>query len=455
MKTTLFWRLSTSILCVTVALFSLINYLTDETESNMSFINITHQEQLLDYAQQAEKLYLKGDKQALKDWLQALQKKENTWAAIIKSHLNPILGTHIEKDYQDAFRLGRGINWKVHLYFNQNPVMELPFLDGNTHFLIRLPERMRPGVYWQHTDILLQVVLPLLPLLLLTSLVYRYLMSPLHRLGVATQQFSSGNYNVRVRPSLGLRNDELTDLADAFDQMAENTSKLIIQQRQLIADLSHELRTPLTRMEMAIGAAKQGISASQLLPRLEKETTEIRTLVEDTLTLAWLENEKPILTGETFDLVELIDIIVEDARFEFPQAQLITFLPEQLTLINCCQRALAQALENLIRNALKYSPFDSPVTIKIESNTSDTFIYISDQAGGVPQQFLESIFQPFFRVDKSRDKKTDGFGLGLALARRQIEAISGNLSAININPGLQMQITLPSSSPLSDTQSHL
>lgn len=453
MKNTLFWRLSASITLATVALFSLINYLTDETEWHMSFIKIAHQQQLSDYAKHAEQLYLQGKHAQLSDWLSMLQKEENTWVAVVKSNLTPLLGTHMQQDYLDRFVLGRGIDWKVHLYFNQNPVMEIPFVDKNTHFLIQLPERMRPGAYWQHMDLLLQVALPLLPLVLLTWLIYRYLMSPLQRLGIATRRFSEGDYNVRVRPSLGLRNDELTELAEAFDQMAENTSDLIIKQRQLIADLSHELRTPITRIEMAIGAAKQGIAKEELLPRLEKETAEIRMLVEDTLTLAWLENEKPTLDGESFDLIELIQIIMEDAQFELPNAQFITQLPSQLPLFNCSQRALVHALENLIRNALKYSPIDKPVTIIVEIIYENVFITISDQGSGVPDEYLERIFQPFFRVDKSRDKNPDGFGLGLALARRQIEAISGTLNASNLSQahlgvnnastGLQMTIKLP------------
>lgn len=443
MKNTLFWRLSASIFFVTVGLFSLISYLTDETKLQMSFLKIDDKQQLINYAKQAEQLYLQGDKVVMKNWLNNLQKKENTWIAIVESNLTPKFGSHIDEKFIEYFRLGRGIDWKIHLYFDQNPVMELPFIKKNTHFLIRLPERMRPGTYLKPVYLLLQIALPLLPLLLLTSLLYRYLMSPLRRLRVATKKFSEGDFNVRVRPSLGRRNDELTDLADAFDQMAKNTSGLIIKQRQLIADLSHELRTPITRMELAIGASKQGISQSELIPRLEKETTEIRTLIEDTLTLAWLENEKPTLTGESYDLIELLEVIVEDAKFEYPDALITLILPAQLKLINCSQRSLTQTLENLIRNALKYSPTGSAVTIKVETTKHTFCIFIYDQGNGVPEHLLESIFQPFFRVDKSRDKNTDGFGLGLALARRHIEANAGTLSAKNLNPGLQMKVQLP------------
>lgn len=447
MKNTLFWRLSTSITIATIILFLCINKLTDKTEWHMSFIAEEHQEQLRHYAQQAENMYLKGENETLKEWLKTLQAQESTWVAIVKSDLNPILGTQMQQDYLDRFVLGRGIDWKIHLYFNYNPIMEIPFVDKHTHFLIQLPARMRPGAYWQHVDLILQIALPLLPLLLLTWLIYRYVMSPLQRLSIATRKFSAGDYNARARADLGVRQDELTDLADTFDQMAENTSKLIIQQRQLIADLSHELRTPITRMEMAIGSAKQSISIEQLLPRLEKETNDIRTLIEDTLTLAWLENEKPQLKGEQFDLIELINVIIEDAEFEFPNAQFVIDFPQQLNLVDCSQRALAQALENLIRNALKYSPIEKAVTIKAKQNQSSVDIIISDQGLGVPEEHLENIFQPFFRVDKSRDKQPDGFGLGLALARRQIEALSGTITASNTSTGLQIKIQLPYKNP--------
>jgi len=442
MKNTLFWRLSAAIIFATLALFSLINYLTDETEWSMSFIKEKHQDELLSYAKKAEELYLQGDEEQLTDWLNSIQHKEDTWVAIVKSTLTPIMGTSMDKVFIDNFRLGRSIEWKLHLDMNYRPIMELTFSDQHTHFLIRLPERMRPGNYWKYTHLLLQVVLPLIPLLILTILIYRYLMFPLHRLRRATRKFSEGDLSVRVRPSLGLRNDELTDLADTFDHMADNTSQLIIKQRQLIADLSHELRTPITRIELAIGGAKQGISTSELIPRLEKETKEIRTLVEDTLTLAWLENEKPTLIGEHFNLIELIEVIVEDAKFEFPKAQFNLNLPSKIKPINCSQQALSQALENLIRNALKYSPTESPVSIDVKQDKTSLSIYITDQGIGVPEAFLESIFQPFFRVDKSRGKETDGFGLGLALARRQIESIPGTLHAVNKNPGLQMQIII-------------
>ncbi|MHA2939050.1 histidine kinase sensor domain-containing protein [Vibrio sp. RC27] len=443
MKTTFFWLLSSSIILVTIALISLMNYLIDETELNMSFIKQEHQQELLNYGLEAEKLYLSGDTRKLEQWLIDLQEKESTWIAIVQSSLDPILGTEMDPKYMSSFVLGRGVTWKVHLYFDLNPVMDLPFVDKNTHFLIRLPERMRPGAYWKHTDLLLKLAVPLLPLLLLTLLIYRYLMSPLQRLKVATKKFSEGDLKARVRPSLGHRNDELTELADVFDQMANNTSDLIIKQRQLIADLSHELRTPITRMELAIGGAKQGIAQTELIPRLEKEARELRTLVEDTLTLAWLENEKPSLQGEEFNLIELIEIILEDAKFEFPNAQFITQFPKNDQKINCNQRALGQALENLIRNALKYSPIEKPITIAVEDNSSNLVIKINDLGKGVPEELLESIFQPFFRVDKSRDKRSDGFGLGLALARRQVEAMSGRLKARNSCPGLEMNISLP------------
>jgi two-component system sensor histidine kinase PfeS len=443
MKTTFFWRLSSSIILVSIALISIVNHLVDKTEWHMSFIKDQHQQTLIAYAKHAEQLYLNGNAHLLEEWLENLKQQENTWVAIVESRLDPILGTQLEEEYLASFVLGRGIDWKVHLYFDRNPVMELPFVDKHTHFLIRLPERMRPGAYWEHTALLLKFVVPLLPLLLLTLLLYRYLMTPLNRLRIATKKFSDGDYQARVRPSLGLRNDELTELADAFDHMADNTAELIIRQRQLIADLSHELRTPITRMKLAIGSAKQGIAQDDLLPRLEKETTELRRLVEDTLTLAWLENEKPDLIGEAFDLVELLDIIIDDAKFEFPTAQFnIQSIPREVN-ISCNQRALTQTVENLIRNALKYSPVGKPITISIQRRVSSLVINIIDQGKGVPDELLERIFQPFFRVEQSRDKRPEGFGLGLALARRQLEAMSGTLTATNLKPGLQMTITLP------------
>lgn len=460
-KNRLLWKLCGIIAVGTVLLFGVIDYLTRQAEWRMSFIAKHHQQQLLAYAEEAEKIYRTQDETALAEWLQALQAKEDTWAAIVVSEVNPLAGGKLSPQFVDGFRLGRDVQWKIHLYFKDNPIMDLPFADKHTHFLIQLPQRMRPGDYFAYTRLLLQIALPLALLSLLSLIVYRHLMTPLKKLEAATKAFSQGHFQVRVKKRLGDREDELAALAGTFDQMAERTGELIVSQRQLLSDLSHELRTPLARLDMAIDVFAQQQNPEQALARLRYESKSMAELVENALTLAWLTNEKPQLNKDNFDLVELIHVICEDARFEYPKHTLLSDLPDKALLYGSSQRALGQALENIVRNALSHSGKAGEVLVRLKATEKNFVLTVKDQGPGVPEALLNHIFRPFFQVSQARSanhgvktsaasNKKSGFGLGLALAQRQLEAVGGAIRAANhyqdstgIIAGLEMTITLP------------
>lgn len=440
----LLWKLLLLVGLGSMLLFWLVTRLTWHAEEAMSFIAQSHQQTLRNYAAQAEALHQAGDDQALARWLQTLQQQENTWAAVVSAEVKALAG-ELSPRFVEHFGLGRDLSWKIHLYFSENPIMDIPFSDQQTHFLIQLPQRMRPGNYWFSSRMLLQLVLPLGLLSLLCYVLYQHLMQPVRRLEQATRQFSEGAYGVRVRNLLGSRNDELATLAETFDQMAERTGQLILTQRQRLSELSHELRTPLTRIDMAVSLAEQDPEDCQrLLERIRTDSQGMRRLVEDTLTLAWLENEAPDLRDELVDLTALLDSLVDDARFEFPQQQLLAELPAEAQLQASNHRALGQAVENVLRNALTHTPAGQQVALRLEEREQDYFLSISDSGSGVPEQWLESIFQPFFRVPGTDLSGLSGFGLGLALAHRQILAIGGTIQACNREGGgLQMLIQLP------------
>ncbi|TCK08902.1 sensor histidine kinase [Marinobacterium mangrovicola] len=443
MRRRLFWKLCTTVAAGTVLLFWAINHLASHTEQRMSFIADEHQRTLVAYGRKAESLYLSGDEAALAAWLRELQTQEDTWAAVVQSELRPIAGSSLSQQFVEGFRLGRHVEWKIHLYFTENPIMDITFTDGHTHFLIRLPQRMRPGSMQPYIGPLLKVLLPLSLLILLSVVLYRHVMGPLRRLERATRQFSDGLYDVRVANDLGNRRDELTGLAESFDHMAERTGSLIRSQRHLIADLSHELRTPLTRIDMALSLSNQ-TNQQEILDRIKRDSAQMRALVEDSLTLAWLENERPRLDPEDLDLTDLTDSILDDARFEFPQHRITALLPDHARLCGSSQRLLGQALENIVRNALHYTPPGGQVSVTLTRQDEEYRIQISDQGPGVPEAELRSIFRPFYRVDRSRHNEPRGYGLGLALALRQVEAVAGSLRAFNAaEGGLCMEIRLP------------
>jgi two-component system sensor histidine kinase PfeS len=180
------------------------------------------------------------------------------------------------------------------------------------------------------------------------------------------------------------------------------------------------------------------------LQRIARESASMRRLVDDSLTLAWLENERPDLQQESLDLTDLIDVLAEDARFEYPDRTLALALPDTAHLSNSNHRSLGQALENILRNALRFTPERKSVSVSVTDREDHFRIRIEDEGGGVPEQDLERIFQPFYRTGKSRHDRS-GFGLGLALAKRQIAAVGGALHAANVGAGLAMIIDLPKS----------
>lgn len=446
MKRRLLWKLSAVIVAFTVVLFWFIHIMVTQTEQQMSFIDEHHKQTLLDYASEAEQLYNQGDDLALSQWLTTIQKQENTWAAVVQSQVSPLAGSSLSPQFKKGFRLGRDLDWKIHLYFKENPIMDVTFADGRTHFLITLPQRMRPGAYWLETSLLLQLALPMLLMTILSVIIYRHVVSPLRQLESATRQFSEGNFDVRVKNSLGRRDDEITVLAETFDGMAERIGRLIENQRHLTSDLSHELRTPLTRIELALNWAESDALDSEPLKRIREDCEQMRSMVEDTLSLAWLENEQPQLQSDELDLTDLIDSIVEDARFEFPEHMIELQLPEYAPLTHSSDRALGHAIENVIRNALSHTPQGGQVSVSLLSSDNRYQVHIDDEGPGVANKYLEDIFKPFFRLGRASRHHYHGFGVGLSLAKRQVQAVGGQLTASNRDKkGLRMTITLPMS----------
>ena len=444
MSRQLFWKLCLIFATGVVAFFYGINQLTKLTEEGMSMLSNEHRQQITQWGREAEKYYKAGDIKALEKFLQTLKQQEGTWLAVLSYDYQVVTGDAIEEVYKGSQIFGRSVDWKIHLYLNYNPVMEVTFNDVKAVFLIQLPDRMRPGENWRYAHIAMQVVIPTLLLVLLCYLLYRYIMKPLLQLQVATRHFSAGDLNVRASTMMGNRNDEFSYLAKTFDDMASRIGEQIISQRQLIADLSHELRTPLTRLDIAVAAVDK--NNEQNIARIKRESKHIRRLVEDSLSLAWLDNEKPQLQQESLDLIDLLDVIISDALFEFPDRTITTNFPESALLNHSSHRAVGQAIENILRNAMRYTPAGKTVTVSVEQGINEHKVIIVDQGPGVPEHLLEAIFKPFFRVDKSRERKGNSFGLGLALAQRQLATVRGHVIANN-NPsgGLVMTVTLPKS----------
>ncbi len=438
MSRRLYWKLCLSFGLAAVLLVTLVGMAGDWVERQMSLLDPADQQEMQQWANRAEALSGTGDTVLREQWLQALQQQENTLITVVRVEEH-WLTAGLETPFT-LNRIGRGLDWPVHLH-HDTPIIQIPFTDGVTSLAVRLPARMLPGRWWPYTHRLLQVVPPVLLMLLLCALFYRHLMRPLRQLQQATRRFDAGDYDVRVYNPSGRRMDELDELAQTFDRMADHIGGLIRTQRHLIHDLSHELRTPLTRLELALD---DDMTADQLRERGRKEAQAMRQLVEDTLLLAALEHDaQPVLT-QPVDLSLLMEVIADDARYEYPDRQLTLQLADGLEQVPADERALSQALENIIRNALRHTPAGQVVSVSAQPLNGGYQVSVQDQGPGVPQAQLANIFLPFFRLDRSRNRDGGGAGLGLALAQRQIQGAGGTLSAQNPDRGgLVMRLWLP------------
>lgn len=362
---------------------------------------------------------------------------------MVQSQIDVVAGNELNQRFWQGYGIGRNVEWKIHLDFPENPIMEVALRPSNYHFLIILPDRMRPGTYMSHAFWLFRFIIPFATLLALTIYLYRYVMRPLQQFHQATQAFSKGQYSARIPEKLTQGNDEFSQIARTFNTMAEQTSNVITHNRNLISDMSHEIRTPIARVETAIDCLEQNIKPQAMMTRIKGETKNMRELAEDTLTLAWIENENPDLCQESFDLIELVEAIVEDAKFEFVEKYIDLNAPEEVPLRHSNQRALGQAIENILRNGLRYTPDGERLVIDIQANKSKVKLTLTDSGPGIETHLCDKIFTPFFKAQNQVSNRK-GFGVGLALAKRHIEAVKGSVSAYNApDKGLCVTIELP------------
>jgi signal transduction histidine kinase len=276
----------------------------------------------------------------------------------------------------------------------------------------------------------------------------RYLSNPIRTLQKATKSFSQGNLDTRVAGLIGNRRDEIADLGQDFDHMAARIQSLINNQKQLLSDISHELRSPLARMQLAVGLArkKSGNDVETEMLRIEQEMERLDDLVGQSLTLSRLDAGAVYPKDDFIDIAELLEDIIKDCDFEAKNKnKQVVFNYKQNWTVNANIELLRRALENIIRNAIHYTATDTKVEVALEEQQNNTFkVSVCDQGKGVPEDKLESLFEPFVRISEARDRDSGGYGLGLAIAKRAIIFHRGTIVASNRKTGgLCVEITLP------------
>jgi two-component system sensor histidine kinase CpxA len=312
---------------------------------------------------------------------------------------------------------------------------------GALHRPPRPLDLLEPKALWWRLGLLALVVG------VFSLLLARYLSAPVGALRKATQRLSEGELSARVGEPVNRRRDEIGGLARDFDGMAGRLENLVASQRRLLRDVSHELRSPLARLTVALQLARdrEGAKSAEALDRIERETGRLDDLIGQLLLLQRLEARAPDEDEVPFDLIDLLHEVVDDASFEASSGdRSVTFDTDATCPMIGHPSLIRSAFDNVLRNAVRHTARDTSVEVGFSRDAADSQITIRDHGPGVPDDHLETLFEPFSRVTEARERSTGGAGLGLAIARRAIEIHDGTISARNHpDGGLEVSIQLP------------
>ncbi|WP_084644800.1 HAMP domain-containing sensor histidine kinase [Oceanobacter kriegii] len=298
-------------------------------------------------------------------------------------------------------------------------------------------------------------VLPIVVFVVVTLLCFALVWSlthPMRRLQRVVRQMSQGNFDVSELGADENRHDEIGVLIAEVASMAGATNRLLQSQRQLLRDVSHELRSPLTRLQMALGIARKKDTDGIVLKehdRIERAVEQVDGLIAQILDLARLAQlNAGQLQAETDNPAHHVKIWLMDAEVEIDDKGLTLNTDIQADLDACHWdwMLVERAVDNLLRNAIRFSPEGGVLTLSVQQHERWVEISVQDQGPGVPDDMLERIFTPFTQIDPARSPKIgsdSGYGLGLALVYRVAELHSGNVYARNCEPGLRVTLRFP------------
>lgn len=327
--------------------------------------------------------------------------------------------------------------WRLPFPFNSRPPI-IARADASRQYWLFLIDQRRNLTFFflqpQHLWIIGLVVL------LCYAFAY-HLTSPVRRLRAVVDCFGRGDFSARAATN---RKDELGELATSFNQMAERIQTLLAAERRLLLDISHELRSPLARLGVAVELARSGEDREHMLDRIQKEADRLNELVAELLQVTRVEGDPSMQKMETVRLDELLGDLVYDSLLEAKakDCTLLLKAPIPVTMTGD-EELIRRAVENVIRNAIRYAPRDTSVDIELRKPGDVAQVLVRDYGPGVPEDALPRIFDPFYRVDSDRNRVSGGLGLGLAIARRSVELHKGKLTARNANPGLLVTIEFP------------
>jgi two-component system sensor histidine kinase CpxA len=346
--------------------------------------------------------------------------------------------------------------------------------DGHWYTLVIEFPPEEHGMFGPHGVPHMGILIAIVSSGLVCYILARYLTSPIVRLRTATQKLASGDLTARAGVPGSRRHDEMAELMRDFDRMAERLENLVNAQSRLLTDISHELRSPLARLNVALALARKrsGPEAGSSLDRIDRETNRLNELIQKLLTIARLEAGDESIERVPVHLEQIIQEITKDAAFEAQSRQCRV----EATVVDDCvvigsPSLLHSAIENVVRNAIRYTQEGTSVEVRLEQGVAlpkmaspatlhpmelqntlksdgmghpEAVVRVTDSGPGVPEEALDKLFRPFYRIDDSRGRQTGGVGLGLAITDRAVRLHGGTIRVSNRpQGGLMVEIRLP------------
>ena len=434
------------IIGITIGVAALSGYIYAERLRD-AFAAFDYEETMLEASAALDR----NGRDGLVQWLKDAPSNSDLTIYVVDSDMQDILGRtlprRVERQLQRHSRRMRGQNIDEHSPHNlrrPRPFSQLVSADGEVYALDVTSTHYPPTMWRGISQRTLLLILALIVSAAISYLLARAIANPIRKLRDATVSLADGNLDVRVGTTIGKRRDELGMLASDFDSMADKLARAAVQQTELSQNISHELRSPLARMRVALELARRQSGDLPEFERINTEAERLDELIGQILSYTRMDSS-PRVEPTRIELVDLISEVVENVNYECKSdgidgVNVLTSIDASPSLQGYAD-ALISAIENIIRNAVRHSPPDGTVHVRLDQQNMTAKIEVRDEGQGVDESDLPRIFEPFYRT---KDAPDSGTGLGLAIAQRAIRLNGGSVIATNSEDGgLRIDISLP------------
>lgn len=402
------------------------------------------------YAHTAMDFYASGGKPSLEHYLRTIYASSGMDARLLDVNGTDLLGWQLPHDVGPmlayAKRTGES---NFHLGMRWTSATPLQY-QGQQYYFVMEVKPLR-GFFVQRGILLpmgWRMLLALLVAGVFCFFLARHIIAPVRALQAASLRLAAGDLSSRALPTIAPRDDELSDTARAFDQMADRIQELVQKRQELLADISHELRSPLTRLSVSLELMRRG--ETDVLEQMQSDLDRMNEMIQQILLLTRLDLEPLQASLAEVDLAPLLEGVAADAEFEGQhEEKTVAVVAGADCAVQGDAGLLRSCIENIVRNAVHYTAPHTAVEltarrVQIEGKPWCE-VTVRDNGPGVPPQSLAYLFDPFYRVSESRDLREGGTGLGLAISHKIAELHGGRVRAANRadGKGLEVNLLLP------------